>query len=476
MYNNLFKIVPLVAISFLFCLLPSVGTTEVETIESKETKLEIPPVSNKGVTIVLRAPTSQNLQLLKYTADKDGKVKQPVVLDQRKLLLPRNTPVFFRVDQVNTLLYNVEISVEEKELKEEKAFSIPNLVGIVGNFNKIIKEIQTAISIKSRDDTGLKTALRKINNQLQAMKELNEKIESILMQSENPQFSDYHIIKSQVSEATKSKFGLTNGTSEELSAYIAAVIAEVQKIYADNKDRLPDDFKKKTEEITKALNETLKLLRTIETATWRKDDKQERILKDEIVYTCALTPAIKLSGGFPELKSDKIVFRVSRQEEKIIGPKVTIGSFYTPLHDETYFKHGDGIVEGVQDPYSLSSGLLVHLPIFSDRISKVRGGLAFSGGLGLSGITQSDGSSKLGEIPVTLGFSLLLAGTRSDSMLSLTYGIISKPVELLNGNLDMGIYPMEGKLTRPVHQKSHFFALTVSYDILELLRREKNKE
>ncbi len=195
------------------------------------------------------------------------------------------------------------------------------------------------------------------------------------------------------------------------------------------------------------------------------------------VGSTVTNPTRELSGASPELEPERIAVRVSG-ERKLTGPYFTIGPFWTPLYDEHYIKKTqvvndtdtDIVFNGVQERYSFFGGILAHLPIYSKNYNSIRTATALSFGLGLSNILQSDGSSKLGEIPVTLGVSVLIAGKKSDSLFAITGGIASKPVERLDGYLVGGVYPSVAKITKPVRRNGFFISMTVSHDIMSQIR------
>ncbi len=487
MYKNYLRIITLVVIFFLFGLFPSVSFAEDET---KQTSAEIPPVSNEGVTIVLRAPMSKNCQVLKFAVGEDGKVNEGEDIKGLRVYLPTNTSVFFRVDQVNTVLYNVEISVEKQVSTVDETSGQSDSVGIISLINRLIKEALAMILNPGVADSEKKVAaLGRIEVMKQKMKELNEEFETILYQSEMPQFSNYEIIKTQAKKATKNKFSkkddpfcLEKGTSKELSKKIIEAVTEVHKELTGSKKTRSErsaesDENSKKEEFTEVYEKTLKRLRMIETATWRKDDKQVCILENEITYKCVISPALKLSGSYPELKTENMEIRISG-ERKLSGPYFTTGPFWTGLSDEHYIKKAEIIndknthiiAKGIQDRYSVFGGVLAHFPFTSKNTNNIRTAAAFSVGLGLSNVLQSDGSSKLREIPVTLGVSGLFAGKKDDSLFAITMGVISKPLERLDGYVSRDEYPSVDKITRPVRRNGFFISITVSSDIMNNIK------
>ena len=92
-------------------------TTAAEVAKSDKTedssKIRIP---DKGSAIVLRAPMSENPQVVKIS-----KNQKEDTVSGFTVSLPKNTPTFFRVDQVNTVLYTVEITIKAEKINERKS-------------------------------------------------------------------------------------------------------------------------------------------------------------------------------------------------------------------------------------------------------------------------------------------------------------------------------------------------------------------
>ena len=105
-----------VLLGIIFCisigLLHKIAAAEVKS--DKTGKTSKIPVPDKGIAIVLRAPMSKNPHVVKVSKNKEDTISGFTVS------LPKNTPIFFRVDQVNTVLYTVKITVEEGEKTENK--------------------------------------------------------------------------------------------------------------------------------------------------------------------------------------------------------------------------------------------------------------------------------------------------------------------------------------------------------------------
>ena len=192
-------------------------------------------VPDGGVTIVLRAPTSENPQIIKISQDRNGNYKQEVI-QSLGVYLPKKTPVFFRVDQVNTALYDVNITVKElgkKETEEQNVLPLPQFAEILSFLEEAIGKLQSGTaSISSSESNLLETPnsdLQAVEKKLQAVKDLNSKLNELLYMSEKPGFSDFKSIKSDAINAVKES-GLGNGTSEEFCAKAEEIIKEIHEV------------------------------------------------------------------------------------------------------------------------------------------------------------------------------------------------------------------------------------------------------
>lgn len=165
---------------------------------------------------------------------------------------------------------------------------------------------------------------------------------------------------------------------------------------------------------------------------------------------------------------------VNETPEELSGSQVTFGSFITDLHDGTYLNIGGNISKGVQDKFTENFGILTHIPLYSRNFEslKCRWATAISGGIGLNNFYNNEGKFSLAELPTVLGVSLLFAPEKSENLLALTAGGIIKPVQRLNGYSLGNTFPQGSKtVTRPVREISWFFAITISYDVPEALKK-----
>ena len=511
-----------ILLGILLCtgFLKTAASAEVkpDTIEIAENH-----VPDEGVMIVLRAPTRENYCLVKVYRERDGTLKEEVI-NGRTLSLLRNTPVFFRVDQVNTILYDIQITVEQENSPpppQDSAKSKNNdsssqsqpksknndspsqsqpksknndspsqsptppesgtsviriLDALLAIFNVVM-----LVEDKSDEIQKAKNALTTLGCKLQAAKALNSELDEILYASEMPQFCGFKSIQTRAATAA-------NETAAKLYREGKAALAAVHQVYSDAKNdgsspvlkrfpiltELGDPSKGKAKEVLDVFVQPAKKLRMIKTAKWRKDDTQEHVLKDNITYTCVIKPAVKppvvkLSEKYPELRRIEFVVTVNRMPD-LSGRKLTFGSFLTGLHND----NGNS----GERRFTESLAVLTHIPLYSYNAAtlkslkfrrhsldslkflKFRGAVAISGGLGGGSITGSDGKFTLGQLPTLLGGSLLFAAPKSESLLALTVGGTLRPVK--------------GDVTQPERALGWFFAITVSYDVWGALSDKLN--
>ena len=234
--------------------------------------------------------------------------------------------------------------------------------------------------------------------------------------------------------------------------------------------------------VTEAFAHTAKKLGMIETAKWHKDDAHGRFLPEKITYTCVICPAMELPAEkYSKLDHIEFVVTVNGIPE-LSGSNVTFGSFMTDLRDDTYLNINGKISKGVQDRFTENFGILTHTPLYRHNFDylkflKFRGGQqAISGGIGLDKFFNNDGGFSLTQLPTMLGVSLLFAPQKSESLLALTAGGMIRPVQRLNGYSLGNKFPEKDKtVTRPVRTFGWFFAVTISYDIREALRKTNNQ-
>ena len=440
--------------------------------------------ADDSVTIVLRAPTSEKPQLIKISKDSKGNLKyeplQGLTVD-----LTEKTTVLFRVDEVNTVLYNVSIAAAENASNVGNvAPLLQQVTDILDSLRKIVKGLQQLSSVRvgfqgneTCDILSAQKALEVLEYDLQAAMQLNRELDELLYKSEISKSRDFKSIKSGAAKAAKRTFRLTNGTSEEFYAKAEETMEAaykacntVETVSASLPKDLCNPASEKGKKVLNVFNQTAKKLRMIEAANWRENDTQERVLQGEIKYTCVISPAMELPEQYPKFRCREYVVTINGIP-KLSGPTVTFGSFLTHLHDDTYVNVDDKIEFGVQDRFSEGLGVLTHIPFFSHNFTRFRCAAALSGGLGLDNLSNDAKKFSLAQLPTMLGVSFLFAAPKSENLFALTAGGTIKPVKRLNGYSINRKFPAGGEVTRRVRTFGLFFAVTISYDIRKVLKR-----
>lgn len=279
-------------------------------------------VPEKGVTLVLRAPTRRpHLMLYRGT-------EQPKEVPGFLVSLSGNTPVFFQVDEVNTVLYSVKITAEEKTMVE----TVPDIFGklIKDKFDELVKKLEEAGPAKGPPSPGgfdpkffeFWGSVRDLQKKVEEFENLNQDIDNHLFLTETPvsTWEDFVKVddwaKTQKSpedirtegktaiQKVHEKFGKLEKEYEQsepdLTDYQKAVFFLAQMLMPhlpetiDSPDPVAAIFKKTAEK----LELTLKAGQD----GWSKKDVQARNLKGELLYTCEITPNV----ADERLKSVKI--------------------------------------------------------------------------------------------------------------------------------------------------------------------------
>ena len=426
-------------------------------------------VPDKGVTIILRAPTSESYHLVKVSKGRDGKLDEKQI-DGLTVSLPRNTPVFFMVDQVNTVLYNVEISVAKQESKDTEtdgdgAKARDTSAGTPGDGGVLEKFIAGSPQVPETTKLNIEKVL-----------ELNNKLDGLLHRSEMLEFykvdpdKRFKKIQTDAKDIVLKTLGTSRvkiSTSQEIRNAATTVIAAVRAAYIGQNKEAPPLLLKS---IREAFVKTADKLQAIETAVWFKRDTEDRVLTGTIKYTCSISPSTLLSKKYAELASKRIVVTVSTVEEELSGFNVTLGALITRLPDESYVNIKDKIVRGSQDDFSKQFGVLAHLPLWSHNFSKFRAALAISGGVaGIISLKDQSVNFDFKTAEPALGVSVLFASRTGNNLFVLTVGGIAKSVKRLNGYCVGDPYP-KGELMRTTNEKGWFCAITYSYDVIERLK------
>ena len=467
-----------VLLGIIFCisigLLHKIAAAEVKS--DKTGKTSKIPVPDKGIAIVLRAPMSKNPHVVKVSKNQEDTISGFTVS------LPKNTPIFFRVDQVNTVLYTVKITVEEGGKTENKPSGESSTVHNI--IEKINENLRCWRAKESDASKVVLKAMEGLKAKVLTVKALNSKLDEHLHGSEISEFYDGNIaenfekIKTDAIKAAKRKFDLKRGTSAEICNDIEAAIAAVHEAYAPIKDNPPSWIPKDLSDISNpervkfvdALLQITKKFQEIQGATWAENDSQDRLLDEKIKYVCVITPKPEYSK---KLASEMFVVTVS-STTNLSGIHTTVGAFISNLHDNSYTNIGCKIALGGEHHLSRSFGGLAHLPLWSRNSGNFRWAAAVSGGIaGIASISEQSVKLDFKNVQPMFGVSAILAGKTSDSLFVVTVGGIAKSVQRLNGYSEGNTYPADPKnLTTKVDELGWFFSVTFSYDILGKLSQK----
>lgn len=413
------------------------------------------------VTIVLRAPTRESPELILSSAAEGEKNIKGLAVS-----LPHYTPVFFKVDQVNTVLYEVTIVLgkpkAEKETAPVKTFSADAALKVIDKAKKFCSE-------KAEKD-----ALKALADKVKVIDGLNKELDKHLYRTETPQFYASEAVKVDAAFAqiatdaevsTKNILQRPRGTAQEICDVAVDALKEVHKVCVDKKKEIlphiPEDLSDRSNAIVAVFSRTAEKLRMIETATWSKADTETRILKSEIEYTCIFTPKEKNT----KLKSITHQVRVT-PTTGLSGISFTVGPFMTDLRDDHYITRDNKIALGAQDRFAMPLGGLAHVVLCGKDFSRFSSALAVSTGFAL-GTGAKDGTFLVNG-QAALGISLLFSGAEGEGdMFAVTIGGIAKPVKRLNGYWVGDEFPKgSDQPTRSVYRGGGFIALSANFAFL----------
>lgn len=458
------------------------------------------PVPDKGFTLVLRAPTSERPRLVKIS-HVDGERKEEV-LPGFKVSLPKDTPIFFKVDQVNTVLYTVKISAEEEKSMTQTVPGLLRKLSVEYEGPDWVRELKADFLEKlslSAEGEGeaeklfkaaeqeTEQAFEDLVSKAEAVVKLNQELENFLYRSETSQFyadgaaAGFRQIKTSAIAAAKAKLQLPQGTPQEIRHTAAEALAAVHNAYKEFGEKppahLPKDLSDSSNKIVEPFLKAAKTLGEIESATWDKEDTQERLLKNKVTYTCAIAPKVE---GTKQLASFKREVTV----ESIVSGwtvKFTEGAFVSGLRDKSYLMKeiemkeiemngstspdamGNANAEikreivpgGIEDQVTTSPGVLVHLA--HTRLKWLGLSPGLSGGVGIDGAKN---------LQVSLGLSVLF-NTHDEQAFALTFGWLTGRVKDLDGYVGGDFFKGAGPLpTKLVTKISWFGAITFNFDSL----------
>ena len=411
------------------------------------------------------------------------------------LSLPKNTPISFGIDQVNTVLYEIEITVKEEksQAKTSKSpdfsgaldsigkvislFSSPNKIlnlraaaesaaqGTNGNVAALTEETVAALTEALTEE--IVEALRHLEKKIKAIVELNRKLDKLLYESETPQFYEaknvnkaFAGIRKKAEVLTRESLNLSvPGTPEAICDEATKAIERAHAAFkVVGLDPfivcLPKDLSKTSNEIVGAVLTTARKLQSIETAKWTEADTETRFLKDQVKYICVFTPKDENTN----LKQITRVVTVKGYPTGLII-KTTQGTFVSGLVDETYVldpplalnpTEARTIKPGTQDPARLSAGAFAH--VFHSKFKW----LGFTAALGVDGAKNPQ---------IALGPSLLI-NADEQKLFALTFGRILGRVKILNGYAEGDKFIGETLPTKTVNRFSWFGAITFNFDSL----------
>lgn len=413
------------------------------------------------VTIVLRAPMSESPHLIISSEAEDEKHIKGLAVS-----LPKYTPVFFKVDQVNTVLYTITIKKEKSEAvakaKPAKTFSVDAAY-------KLIEQARRCCRKKSA-----KAAFNALAGKVKAVNGLNKELDKLLKETESPQFytagaakvaAAFVKIATDAKKLTKNNLKLLNGTAQEICDDAEAALQKVHRVCKGKKKEIlphiPEDLSDPSNAIVAVFTTTAEKLRAIETSTWSKTDTETRILKDEMKYICVFTPKEKNT----KLKSITHEVRVT-PTTGLSGIRFTAGPFMTDLRDDHYISIKDKIALGGQDRFAMPLGGLAHAIIFGQDFSRLSWAFALSTGFAL-GTGAADGTFLVNG-QAALGGSLLFSEPGGEgNTFAVTVGGIAKPVKRLNGYWVGDPFPKgPDQPTRSVYRGGWFIALTANFDFV----------
>ncbi len=429
---------------------------------------------SEALVIALRAPTSEMPQLVKCPGSENEKRIKKGVLS---LSVPEDTPICFRVDQVNTVLYTVEITVKEEKAKAEtsKSPDFSKVLDLIGKAIGIFSSKSVSFTPNETVHTLTTHALTNLERKIKAIGELNRKLDKLLHQSEMPQFYEggaekvneaFATIQKEAERLTRESLDLpenTPGTSQAICDTAAEAIENVHSVFRQLEIDpllfcLPKDLSETSNEIVIAVLTTARKLQGIQTAKWTHIDTETRFLKDQIKYTCVFTPKAENAN----LKRITRVVTVTGYPTGLII-RFTQGVFLSKA-DKTYFlspaaMNGTAprkiMAEDAKLHVAPSGGALVH--VFYSKLSIIGIAPALTTGLGLD-------SAK--DFQAVLGGSILF-NANENRTLALTAGGIVRNKEVLGSSYSEGdTFVGETLPTQKVPQVGWFAAITFNFDSL----------
>lgn len=502
---------------------------------------------DESIKIVLCAPTSGQPELVKITNPKEPKVFKryyharrhkrqvktagvkgaTIAINGFTLSLPKNTPVFFGVEQVNTLLYTIKITVAEETSETAET---PDPL----DWSKVYDSLKTLVSSRTNltgdaKPSEVQNAIKELEDLVKAIETLSKEWDALLYQTETTSFYagstaevNARFAKIQTDAAASTQETLKElirdnrlvdsedvpaqprGTSQEIFDVAAAALQKVNEAYKTSNTQpakdLPKDLSETSNEIATALRTSTEQLREIESATWTRYDTETRILKDQIKYTCVFEPKDKDSNlktierevtvkGIPKgwvikftaspltvlsgLRDESYVVRLPDMGNANTGSGNSIKAPMTANNPTAEMNMSDNSTSDDETTPDVEINMNEIQRIGAEDIANLS-----SGGvlvhvshtkcpiLGLSGLLAVDGNK---NPQLGIGGSLLF-NTAEEHTVAFTSGVIVGKVKRLDGyeaGYKVGVdeFPSGMPPTKLVHRPSWFVAITFNFKL-----------
>lgn len=288
----LWKIAVLLGAIFCLSLSPSSVSAEIR-------------MPDEGVTIILRAPM-HHLQVVKQV-----KGEPDEIIPDLEISLPKNTPILFKVDQVNTVLYKVQITATEEIPQHETGMEVwqqafqmlfaglsEKYQGLFPSEERDHKFVDDSPSGAAKDP--MQQVVACLKHKTQRAEELGKELDAYLQRTEKRQFytgtaaevnAGFARIKMDAAEAAKKALGLSSGTHGEILKTVQKTHQEICDVLATSAKSSvsKDSFDTTINRFKTALTKATAKLERIENATWQREDTQIRILKNKMKFTCVIT-------------------------------------------------------------------------------------------------------------------------------------------------------------------------------------------
>lgn len=322
-----------VLLGAIFCLSLSPGGVSAE--------IRMP---DEGVTIILRAPM-YHLQVVKQV-----KGKPDEIIPGLEVSLPKNTPIFFKVDQVNTVLYKVQITATEEIPQHETGMEVWQqafqmlFAGLSEKYQGLFSLIVDESASEAAEDP-MQQAVARLKCKTQQAEELGKELDAYLQETEKRQFyigtaaevnAGFARIKMAAAEAAKKALGLSSGTHGEILKTVQKTHQEICDVLATSAKSSvsKDSFDTTINRFKTALTKATAKLERIENATWQQEDTQIRILKNKMKFTCVIT---RIAQDSEDDSSKRREFAVTLNPESwgiLISPMP--GILVSTLRDASY--------------------------------------------------------------------------------------------------------------------------------------------